>query len=1495
MRFDPQSCGVSNQDIQRQLDIIKNLDTSDFQSHYISSQRGKWSSPRSVYSSSVSSFDVDDTSHRRYVSIHSPSNNASEKLAEFAFIRWRTYSRRKKKNRKRNAMQIFRWKRMTFRRWVHDTRARLLVVRYRKLFLLQKWLRWTHQQQKVARYFERRPRAQSVAIRVRKKQNFHGWRRLSVSRQHTRQLLALFASSRAQGIRSQTWKHLRLHVVIARLCRNRSNKIFIAWMEFTEYKIDRRFLLSTSMDRVALCRQRGGLNRWRETLCRRNEERHRCALVGLYISRRMCFSRWLGYSHTHQRIVRFLDVIQKRSRKCYFTGWTLYMTAVNRGRILTEKQTQTCRKKCLMAWKDHCVHSRKIRRAHELLDSFYLRRTWSTLRSWLESQKTLRRWIDQRKWRDTSRWWQLGWKRIHKKRMDRNRVTLRLLEKRGLCRWKAYSAAQKKRSRRIQCMQERIAQAICRSMLARWRIFQCRQQRMRQLNEQVFRYSQNLLRYKGIQRLWQAAQQTTVGKLRFHAFRRRHRALRKRKMLLGWRVGAHSRRFDRQRVESLQKYDEVRTKKLFISQCRDRFELRRRLERFLVQIVQNRLGDSLWKWRIYVHQRVTVMEKRHERRIKLLCMAIRVWKSVITHQSSKRALKNHIGALVAEKRLQSALSRWKELRYAVSFDQIHTSRTGFLLRAGWSYWREQYADHIQSLDADRKRRILQGWNRWAQAQAIFIEKHQIFLQKLPTHPKCSIFYRQWSRWRWRTQCLKEERRVLARIKVLSLELFWIKWHFLHRFKVIWRRWRYLGHHRAFLNKSLRVEILQLWYTRWKVRFAIGNAPKIHHKNNVREKIFKTWWKWTVRRLQERLIQVEDSDYILPANRSNKYLDVFQRRNMLRVDLQGSPSRISTCTCPLESLKPESSLMKHRIVIPRHRKYPKRMVRSRSKNRIRKPEREEEKVKTIRTVAEAHLNLPSDQILPQSNLETLSSDSLVDSQRLLPLNHDSLSTLRDFQSDGISLQSLANCKLYDEIRDESRQHQQLTKTTTRVHAHSVSLAEIIGITDSNTVKSSQQRCVTGKRPLTSSKKTVLSEQKRIQFRTYSKDEILLHYASRVLSYQAENDNFTRSFSGGLKAIAFEAVRDFGLFRSKMYLPNFLKLLGSESIGVEAQESMSKSRLLQSLKKILSHVIAKSQGYRAYLRSINEQPKEPLDWYLSRPLPDTNKVVADAAPWVTDPLPPLFITAFEKFEMCIQRYWRILNNFFAWHSKDQRTSKEVSKAEIPRARFLLLFQHLNIVPQLFGRREVETFMDQSCSPRARMESSGRLCLPETLFFSEYIETLIRCAWTLRWSPDISSAEEKDGTVQVVQFVMLIFAMEGSGSILHLQAEDVDVVMKFFQRKRASARHNKSVAFRQVLHDSSRKMNLSVRTHFESTKIAEPERNIVDNLMQEDKDPINAQSRWQCASLDTPNESEEKDPFFREILTSFGEIEAQLARYNSPRARVTDDDVVRTIDRG
>ncbi|KAL0592246.1 hypothetical protein ABG067_000353 [Albugo candida] len=668
-----------------------------------------------------------------------------------------------------------------------------------------------------------------------------------------------------------------------------------------------------------------------------------------------------------------------------------------------------------------------------------------------------------------------------------------------------------------------------------------------------------------------------------------------------------------------------------------------------------------------------------------------------------------------------------------------------------------------------------------------------------------------------------------------------------------------------------------------------------------------WWKWTLRRLQERLIQPQDSESAMLENRPTRYLGLFQRRNVLRVGLEGSAATEAIHVYPQESLKQKKPLMSRQIVIPHHRKHQKMIVRSRAPASVSKEvlqgsrhlEKADKQAKSVNKETVSQAEHPAVEKDSLHEIQPPFSKNALDSQMLSQSNQDQLSAGKSAE---ISLETLAACELYDETPQKPKKQKSSVKSMTRVHSESVSLAEIIGVTDASIAF--KQRSNGGMRRPTSQltiKQPLSSKEKAIRFRIYSKHEILFLYTNRVFMYQSEDKATSCWVSCGLRAIAFEALRDLGLFRSKLFLPNFQKLIAGELKHLEAQGSTSKSHVFQTLERILSHAILNSKGYRLYLRSIVEDPKEPLDWYLSQPLPDMKKEAIDTASWVINPLPSLFISAFEKFEMCIQRYWSVFGVFFSWRPKDERIPKEGSKLQIPHSRFLLLLQHLNIVPQLFGRREVETFMDQSCSSRAQLESNKTLCHPKALYFSEFIETLIRCAWTLEWSTGISSDEEKDGTIQVVKFVMLIFAMEGSGSILRLQAEDVDVVMEYFQRKRASARRKKSIAFRRVLHDSSSR---SAGKHSENCERVgkdsnrksvlqygrelKTEKEGSDQLIPESPSSDDKQSSWQCASVDIFNDQPprrailnakgEKDPFLRDILTSFGEIEAQLARCGS-----------------
>ncbi|RLN75489.1 hypothetical protein BBJ28_00000567 [Nothophytophthora sp. Chile5] len=133
----------------------------------------------------------------------------------------------------------------------------------------------------------------------------------------------------------------------------------------------------------------------------------------------------------------------------------------------------------------------------------------------------------------------------------------------------------------------------------------------------------------------------------------------------------------------------------------------------------------------------------------------------------------------------------------------------------------------------------------------------------------------------------------------------------------------------------------------------------------------------------------------------------------------------------------------------------------------------------------------------------------------------------------------------------------------------------------------------------------------------------------------------------------------------------------------------------------------------------------------------------------------------------------------------------------ASFLYLMKQVRVFPQLFHRRELENAVKMSgCSSPEN----------EDLNFPEFVEALVRCSCSLRWDnldgSRNASKQDGDDTVIVVKFLMLIFAMEGQGSVLQKRNDDLNVLLGFLGQQQQHKKAERLYRFHKLLADDTRR---------------------------------------------------------------------------------------------
>ncbi|KAL3674012.1 hypothetical protein V7S43_001696 [Phytophthora oleae] len=180
------------------------------------------------------------------------------------------------------------------------------------------------------------------------------------------------------------------------------------------------------------------------------------------------------------------------------------------------------------------------------------------------------------------------------------------------------------------------------------------------------------------------------------------------------------------------------------------------------------------------------------------------------------------------------------------------------------------------------------------------------------------------------------------------------------------------------------------------------------------------------------------------------------------------------------------------------------------------------------------------------------------------------------------------------------------------------------------------------------------------------------------------------------------------------------------------------------------------------------------------------------------------ALEKLLPAITKYMRVLGQFFLRGAvRSSSTGDKPQDYRISSTAFISLMKQVRVFPQLFHRRELENAVCLSCQSSPDTEE---------LNFPEFIEALVRCSCKLRWGEldgGKHTAESSSDTVVVIKFVMLIFAMEGQGSVLKKRSEDVGAILGFLGQRQKKNQAEKLFRFRKMLADNKRRTRAS-RSH-------------------------------------------------------------------------------------
>ncbi|RLN51995.1 hypothetical protein BBJ28_00016595 [Nothophytophthora sp. Chile5] len=297
-----------------------------------------------------------------------------------------------------------------------------------------------------------------------------------------------------------------------------------------------------------------------------------------------------------------------------------------------------------------------------------------------------------------------------------------------------------------------------------------------------------------------------------------------------------------------------------------------------------------------------------------------------------------------------------------------------------------------------------------------------------------------------------------------------------------------------------------------------------------------------------------------------------------------------------------------------------------------------------------------------------------------------------------------------------------------------------------------------------------------------------------------------------------VRDLALFQNDFYISELEKIyranFGADVVDSPGQMGRNdKADELDRLKWFLKQIVESHPTYQSYLdrsrKRVREQMPFPLDalsWLIQHHLQPRVSTLSRKAGrsgtlkafWIRHPIPVDMEIALDKLLPAITKYIRMLGQFFL-----RQAAQGLSVAGKPQdhrmsnASFMNLMKQVRVFPQLFHRRELENAVKMSCCSSPENEE---------LNFPEFVEALVRCSCSLRWDnlDGSKNANRLDGedTVIVVKFLMLIFAMEGQGSVLQKRNDDLNILLGFLGQQQQRKKAERLYRFHKMLADDTRR---------------------------------------------------------------------------------------------
>lgn len=356
---------------------------------------------------------------------------------------------------------------------------------------------------------------------------------------------------------------------------------------------------------------------------------------------------------------------------------------------------------------------------------------------------------------------------------------------------------------------------------------------------------------------------------------------------------------------------------------------------------------------------------------------------------------------------------------------------------------------------------------------------------------------------------------------------------------------------------------------------------------------------------------------------------------------------------------------------------------------------------------------------------------------------------------------------------------------------------------------------------------------------SLDDIVIYYAQQ-LHPSGGSKSMTDAHSAPQLAwrVCFEMARDLHLLRNDFYICELervfrvVRFMPSDGGAAQlpAENASILARDCEQLKLFLHETVT---AHPAYIEAVKARsaPSSSVGDLVFEPLSRVDELQYPSLSWLIGAYLPLFLdgeaqttvasnhekysschtmpqnmkNSLDKFVPVIKKYTDILGQFFA---RGAGAFRHPSVGAIDprdycmtRSAFFALMKQARVFPQLFHRRELE---------RAFGLSTMAYRTEDAVNFPEFVELLARCSSSLQWGSSCRLDNgEKNGDLEngadvntgadtacVVKFLMLIFAMEGRGSVLRKRSKDLDVVIEFLNLQQRQSREHKMKRFKMLL---------------------------------------------------------------------------------------------------